>query len=196
MGRKSCKKQQKRRQQQQLPPGDVGPRYGVDEWWPGCGEFGHTVAICPTQYQEEEVEPQPQEEDGWEAFLRSMGVSNYIGPAKIVVQCVSTDEPPLLHVHSVVGKQCTNGICEVYINSNDMIASFPNLGILHVPRRSVAEILEERLVQGWRKENSEGSQLKELTGKPAQGPLTLKGLINKTDRQAGTRPTDFEGVNQ
>ncbi|MGH0114541.1 UNVERIFIED_CONTAM: hypothetical protein FKN15_020452 [Acipenser sinensis] len=74
MGRKSCKKQQKRRQQQQLPPGDVGPRYVVDEWCPGCGEFGHTMAICPTQYQEEEVEPQPQEEDGWEALLRSMGV--------------------------------------------------------------------------------------------------------------------------
>ncbi|MGH0118323.1 UNVERIFIED_CONTAM: hypothetical protein FKN15_048559 [Acipenser sinensis] len=73
MGRKSCKKQQKRRQQQQRPPGDVGPRYVVDEWCPGCGEFGHTVAICPTQYQEE-VEPQPQEEDGWEALLRSMGV--------------------------------------------------------------------------------------------------------------------------
>ncbi|XP_041122033.1 nuclear factor NF-kappa-B p105 subunit-like [Polyodon spathula] len=90
-------------------------------------------------------------------------VFNYTGPAKIVVQCVTTDEPPLLHVHSVVGKQCTNGICEVYINSNDMIASFPNLGILHVPRRSVAEILEERMVQGWRKENSEGFQLKELT---------------------------------
>ncbi|MGH0143108.1 UNVERIFIED_CONTAM: hypothetical protein FKN15_020342 [Acipenser sinensis] len=76
MGRKSCKKQQKRRQQQQLPPGDVGPRYVVDERCPGCGEFGHTMAICPTQYQEEEgePEPQPQEEDGWEALLCSMGV--------------------------------------------------------------------------------------------------------------------------
>ncbi|MGH0155254.1 UNVERIFIED_CONTAM: hypothetical protein FKN15_072709 [Acipenser sinensis] len=100
MGRKSCKKQQKWRQQQQLPLGDVDPSYVVDGWCPGCGEFGHTVAICPTQYQgqewglevgevghvlpdynhsqpqEEEVglEPQPQEEDGWEALLRSMGV--------------------------------------------------------------------------------------------------------------------------
>ncbi|MGH0126173.1 UNVERIFIED_CONTAM: hypothetical protein FKN15_005569 [Acipenser sinensis] len=43
--RKSC-----RRQRQQLPPGVVV----VDEWCPGCGEFGHTVAICPTQYQGEE----------------------------------------------------------------------------------------------------------------------------------------------
>ncbi|RXM95987.1 Fibroblast growth factor 20 [Acipenser ruthenus] len=54
MGRKSCRKQQKWWQQQQLPPGDVGPSYMVDEWCPGCGEFGHTVAICPTQYQGEE----------------------------------------------------------------------------------------------------------------------------------------------
>ncbi|MGH0136966.1 UNVERIFIED_CONTAM: hypothetical protein FKN15_071069 [Acipenser sinensis] len=99
MGRKSCKKQQKWRQQQQLPPGDVGPSYMVDEWCPGCGEFGHTVAICLTQYQGEEwglevgevghlspdynhsppqeevgLEPQPQEENGWETLLRSMGV--------------------------------------------------------------------------------------------------------------------------
>ncbi|MGH0175529.1 UNVERIFIED_CONTAM: hypothetical protein FKN15_070788 [Acipenser sinensis] len=42
--RKSCKKQQ-----QQLPPGDIGPIYKVGEWCPGFGEFGHTVAICPTQ---------------------------------------------------------------------------------------------------------------------------------------------------
>ncbi|MGH0174713.1 UNVERIFIED_CONTAM: hypothetical protein FKN15_069139 [Acipenser sinensis] len=49
--RKSCKTQQ-----QQLPPGDIGPIYVVNEWCPGCGEFGHTVAISPTQYQGEEWE--------------------------------------------------------------------------------------------------------------------------------------------
>ncbi|MGH0160610.1 UNVERIFIED_CONTAM: hypothetical protein FKN15_039492 [Acipenser sinensis] len=37
-----------------MPLGDVGQVYVVDEWCPGCGEFGHTVAICPTQYQGEE----------------------------------------------------------------------------------------------------------------------------------------------
>ncbi|MGH0192803.1 UNVERIFIED_CONTAM: hypothetical protein FKN15_026862 [Acipenser sinensis] len=55
-GRKSCRKQQKRRQQ--LPPGDVG----VDEWCPCCGEFGHTVAFCPTQYQGEEWAAQASQE--------------------------------------------------------------------------------------------------------------------------------------
>ncbi|MGH0176504.1 UNVERIFIED_CONTAM: hypothetical protein FKN15_004245 [Acipenser sinensis] len=49
--RKSCKTQQ-----QQLPPGDIGPIYVVNEWCSGCGEFGHTVAISPTQYQGEEWE--------------------------------------------------------------------------------------------------------------------------------------------
>ncbi|MGH0144228.1 UNVERIFIED_CONTAM: hypothetical protein FKN15_002643 [Acipenser sinensis] len=68
-GRKSCRKQQKWRQQ--LPPGDVV----VDEWCPGCGEFGHTVAICPTQYQGEEwitqmVDWVYQEREGRERKVR------------------------------------------------------------------------------------------------------------------------------
>uniref|UniRef100_A0A8C4SY05 RHD domain-containing protein n=1 Tax=Erpetoichthys calabaricus TaxID=27687 RepID=A0A8C4SY05_ERPCA len=62
-------------------------------------------------------------------------IFNYEGPAKIIVQCVTTDEPPLLHADSVVGKQCENGVCVGYVNPDNMTASFPNLGILHVPRR-------------------------------------------------------------
>ncbi|MGH0136886.1 UNVERIFIED_CONTAM: hypothetical protein FKN15_019563 [Acipenser sinensis] len=42
-------KSRKSFKRQQLPPGDIGPIYIVDEWCPGCGEFGHTVVICPTQ---------------------------------------------------------------------------------------------------------------------------------------------------
>ncbi|XP_066572459.1 nuclear factor NF-kappa-B p105 subunit isoform X1 [Amia ocellicauda] len=95
-------------------------------------------------------------------------VCNYTGPAKITVQCVTMDDPPLLHVHSLVGKQCENGMCVVNINSTDMIASFPNLGILHVPRRSVLDIVEERLVQVWRKENCKDPQYREPTEKERQ----------------------------
>ncbi|MGH0144009.1 UNVERIFIED_CONTAM: hypothetical protein FKN15_002402 [Acipenser sinensis] len=47
MGGRRMRRQQ---QLQQRPPGVVV----VNEWCPGCGEFGHTVAICPTQYQGEE----------------------------------------------------------------------------------------------------------------------------------------------
>ncbi|RXM91038.1 hypothetical protein EOD39_21592 [Acipenser ruthenus] len=79
MGRKSCRKQQKRQQQQQLPPGDVCPSYAIDEWCPGCGEFGHTVAICPTQYQGEEWAPKRElqavatkRESSWDSIIRAI----------------------------------------------------------------------------------------------------------------------------
>ncbi|XP_066572460.1 nuclear factor NF-kappa-B p105 subunit isoform X2 [Amia ocellicauda] len=47
-------------------------------------------------------------------------------------------------------------------------SSFPNLGILHVPRRSVLDIVEERLVQVWRKENCKDPQYREPTEKERQ----------------------------
>ncbi|MBN3294760.1 NFKB1 factor, partial [Polypterus senegalus] len=90
-------------------------------------------------------------------------IFNYEGPAKIIVQCVTTDEPPLLHADSVVGKQCENGVCVGYVNPDNMTASFPNLGILHVPRRIAVDVLEEQLIQGWMKENCGLLENKELT---------------------------------
>ncbi|MGH0117757.1 UNVERIFIED_CONTAM: hypothetical protein FKN15_039053 [Acipenser sinensis] len=35
----------------------------VAELCPGCGAYGHTVAICPIQYEEEELPPQEPEEE-------------------------------------------------------------------------------------------------------------------------------------
>nr|XP_015205346.1 PREDICTED: nuclear factor NF-kappa-B p105 subunit-like isoform X2 [Lepisosteus oculatus] len=90
-------------------------------------------------------------------------ICNYTGPARVVVQCVTVDDPPLLHVHSLVGKQCENGMCVVGVSGPDMTVSFPNLGILHVPRRSVVDILEERLVQGWRREHCKELQHRDPT---------------------------------
>ncbi|MGH0126204.1 UNVERIFIED_CONTAM: hypothetical protein FKN15_026678 [Acipenser sinensis] len=77
MGRKSCRKQRKQQQQQQQQlqhpscmPGwkkdSLEQELEDDEDWksfvrslaaelcPGCGAYGHTLAICPTQYEEEE----------------------------------------------------------------------------------------------------------------------------------------------
>ncbi|MGH0138042.1 UNVERIFIED_CONTAM: hypothetical protein FKN15_065082 [Acipenser sinensis] len=48
-----------------------------EEWCFEVGEVGHVSPDyyhSPPQEEEVEPEPQPQEEDGWEAFLRSMGV--------------------------------------------------------------------------------------------------------------------------
>ncbi|XP_078405874.1 uncharacterized protein LOC144685340 [Cetorhinus maximus] len=84
-------------------------------------------------------------------------IHNYTGPAKIVVQLVTIDEPPLLHVHSLVGRQCENGICVIQMDSEDMTASFPNLGILHVPKKDVVAIIEEQLIKSWTSDAQNGN---------------------------------------
>lgn len=71
-------------------------------------------------------------------------IRNYSGYARIVVQLVTNEENPRLHPHSLVGKQCQNGICTVQCGPKDMTATFPNLGIQHVTKKNVASILEER----------------------------------------------------
>ncbi|XP_039251408.2 nuclear factor NF-kappa-B p105 subunit-like isoform X2 [Styela clava] len=71
-------------------------------------------------------------------------IRNHSGYARIVVQLVTNEEKPRLHPHSLVGKQCQNGICTVQCGPKDLTATFPNLGIQHVTRKNVAKILEER----------------------------------------------------
>jgi len=73
-------------------------------------------------------------------------ICNYQGYARIVVQLVTNEENPRLHPHSLVGKQCQNGICTVQCGPRDMTATFPNLGIQHVTKKNVAHILEERYI--------------------------------------------------
>ncbi|XP_076824171.1 nuclear factor NF-kappa-B p105 subunit-like isoform X2 [Clavelina lepadiformis] len=73
-------------------------------------------------------------------------ICNYQGYARIVVQLVTNEENPRLHPHSLVGKQCQNGICTVQCGPKDMTATFPNLGIQHVTKKNVANILEERYI--------------------------------------------------
>ncbi|XP_039631961.1 nuclear factor NF-kappa-B p105 subunit-like isoform X2 [Polypterus senegalus] len=112
-------------------------------------------------------------------------IFNYEGPAKIIVQCVTTDEPPLLHADSVVGKQCENGVCVGYVNPDNMTASFPNLGILHVPRRIAVDVLEEQLIQGWMKENCGLLENKELTKAPNASNLNILRMDKTSGSVAG-----------
>ncbi|KAK9518504.1 hypothetical protein VZT92_023810 [Zoarces viviparus] len=78
-------------------------------------------------------------------------ISNYQGPARVVVQLVTALTPnPQLHAHSLVGKQCDKGICITDLQPKDSTISFPNLGILHVTKKNVAKTLEERMVEAFR----------------------------------------------
>uniref|UniRef100_A0A8C9R4N6 Nuclear factor of kappa light polypeptide gene enhancer in B-cells 2 (p49/p100) n=1 Tax=Scleropages formosus TaxID=113540 RepID=A0A8C9R4N6_SCLFO len=73
-------------------------------------------------------------------------VSNHLGRAKVEVQLVTHTDPPRIHAHSLVGKHCNDsGTCSVIVGPNDLTAQFNNLGILHVTKRGVVEVLTKRL---------------------------------------------------
>ncbi|KAF7649669.1 hypothetical protein LDENG_00137840 [Lucifuga dentata] len=73
-------------------------------------------------------------------------INNYMGHARVEVQLVTHSDPPRVHAHSLVGRHCTeNGMCTLDIGPNDLTASFSNLGILHVTKKGVAEVLSKRL---------------------------------------------------
>ncbi|KAM6916490.1 nuclear factor NF-kappa-B p100 subunit [Xenentodon cancila] len=73
-------------------------------------------------------------------------VNNYVGQARVEVQLVTHTDPPRVHAHSLVGRHCTeSGTCVVDVGPNDLTASFSNLGILHVTKKGVVEVLIRRL---------------------------------------------------
>ncbi|MBN3321908.1 NFKB2 factor, partial [Atractosteus spatula] len=73
-------------------------------------------------------------------------VCNYVGYARVEVQLVTHTDPPRVHAHSLVGKQCNeNGVCSITVGPNDLTAQFNNLGILHVTKRGVMDVLTKRL---------------------------------------------------
>ena len=56
-------------------------------------------------------------------YFLNFQIVNYQGYARIVVQLVTNEENPRLHPHSLVGKQCQNGICTVQCGPKDMTAT-------------------------------------------------------------------------
>uniref|UniRef100_A0A8C1TD40 Nuclear factor of kappa light polypeptide gene enhancer in B-cells 1 n=1 Tax=Cyprinus carpio TaxID=7962 RepID=A0A8C1TD40_CYPCA len=77
-------------------------------------------------------------------------ICNYQGAARVVVQLVTHSTETHLHAHSLVGKQCDKGICIADLQSKDSSISFPNLGILHVTKKNVSKVLEERMIEAYR----------------------------------------------
>ncbi|XP_073234456.1 nuclear factor NF-kappa-B p105 subunit-like [Porites lutea] len=78
----------------------------------------------------------------------SVQLSNYHGPARIVVSLVTVSEPYMPHAHSLIGKNSNDGVVTVQIGPEQgMTASFPNLGIQHVTRKSVSKVLMDRYLK-------------------------------------------------
>uniref|UniRef100_A0A8B9BBJ2 Nuclear factor kappa B subunit 2 n=1 Tax=Anser brachyrhynchus TaxID=132585 RepID=A0A8B9BBJ2_9AVES len=75
-------------------------------------------------------------------------ICNYIGMARIEVDLVTHSDPPRVHAHSLVGKQCNEaGNCVAIVGPKDMTAQFSNLGVLHVTKKNMMEIMKEKLKQ-------------------------------------------------
>uniref|UniRef100_A0A7M4FR45 Nuclear factor kappa B subunit 2 n=1 Tax=Crocodylus porosus TaxID=8502 RepID=A0A7M4FR45_CROPO len=75
-------------------------------------------------------------------------ICNYVGLARIEVDLVTHSDPPRVHAHSLVGKQCNEaGNCIVTVGPKDMTAQFNNLGVLHVTKKNMMEIMKEKLKQ-------------------------------------------------
>ncbi|XP_021101332.1 nuclear factor NF-kappa-B p100 subunit isoform X2 [Heterocephalus glaber] len=73
-------------------------------------------------------------------------ICNYEGLAKIEVDLVTHSDPPRAHAHSLVGKQCSElGVCAVSVGPKDMTAQFNNLGVLHVTKKNMMEIMIQKL---------------------------------------------------
>nr|XP_026692312.1 rel1 protein isoform X1 [Ciona intestinalis]BAE06668.1 RelA [Ciona intestinalis] len=79
----------------------------------------------------------------------SCQVLNYSGVAIMRVSLVSKDDPPRPHPHSLVGRDCNNGVCQINVDpGNQMLGVFPNLGIQCVRRREVSQAIQDRLNHG------------------------------------------------
>lgn len=76
----------------------------------------------------------------------SIRIHNYIGRAVVVISCVTKETPYKAHPHNIVGKEgCKKGICTLVINNEEnMIRSFPSLGIQCVKRKDIEESLSLR----------------------------------------------------
>ncbi|XP_078389465.1 uncharacterized protein LOC144671433 isoform X2 [Cetorhinus maximus] len=81
--------------------------------------------------------------------LPTIQIQNWQGEVKVVVSLVTKDEPYKPHPHSLVGKDCQNGICEVTVSPKcNMKASFANLGIQCMKKKEIGKALDHRLKLG------------------------------------------------
>ncbi|XP_013405334.1 nuclear factor NF-kappa-B p105 subunit isoform X1 [Lingula anatina] len=78
-------------------------------------------------------------------------INNWTGAARIVVSLVTDEEVPKTHAHELVGKNCQNGICLVELKGgSNNTATFPNMGVQHITRRNLVNVLSERIQESIR----------------------------------------------
>ncbi|XP_029464973.1 nuclear factor NF-kappa-B p100 subunit [Rhinatrema bivittatum] len=105
--------------------------------------------------------PGASSEKGRKTFP-TVKIFNYVGLAKIEVDLVTHTHPPRVHAHSLVGKQCNEaGSCVVTVGPKDMTARFNNLGILHVTKKNLADIMKKKMKQQLQKDRIQSQRVLE-----------------------------------
>ncbi|XP_069834481.1 nuclear factor NF-kappa-B p105 subunit isoform X2 [Dendropsophus ebraccatus] len=108
-------------------------------------------------------------------------IHNYVGQAKIIVQLVTNGKDVRLHAHSLVGKHCEDGICSITVGPKDNVVGFPNLGILHVTKKKVIEILETRMLDAFKKGYNAGLLVNSELNYPYSADRTLTEAPNASN---------------
>uniref|UniRef100_A0A3P9L527 Nuclear factor of kappa light polypeptide gene enhancer in B-cells 2 (p49/p100) n=1 Tax=Oryzias latipes TaxID=8090 RepID=A0A3P9L527_ORYLA len=112
--------------------------------------------------------------------------TNYVGQARVEVQLVTHTDPPRVHAHSLVGRHCTeSGTCVLDVGPNDLTA-FSNLGILHVTKKGVVDVLTRRLREERRAEEASiQKEVKELSKSMDLNIVRLKFTAYLQDSNGG-----------
>ncbi|XP_076454433.1 nuclear factor NF-kappa-B p105 subunit-like [Babylonia areolata] len=132
----------------------------------GAFHGNSTVSVMDTQLPHVVIEEQPQQRGfryRYECEGQSHGglqgekternsksypsirVKNYTGPARVEVSLVTDENPPRIHAHKLVGKNCEDGVCRMDIPSTASVICFPFLCIQHVTRKKAVEALLHRI---------------------------------------------------
>ncbi|XP_029377474.1 nuclear factor NF-kappa-B p100 subunit isoform X3 [Echeneis naucrates] len=105
-------------------------------------------------------------------------INNYMGHVRVEVQLVTHTDPPRVHAHSLVGRHCTDkGTCTIDVGPSDLTASFSNLGILHVTKKGVVDILYKRLIDERKRQKGPHSTLTEAEESACQKEAKELGKV-------------------
>eukprot|EP00794_Sanderia_malayensis_P016661 gene16661-18354_t len=97
-------------------------------------------------------------------------IANYSGRATICINLVSVDDETKIHPHNLVGKHVQNGVYYCELNKKECIHKITNLGIEHVTKKDLVNVLHEKLLQN--------HQMKMFTNQETTKSFDIAELIN------------------
>uniref|UniRef100_A0A8C4R0H3 V-rel avian reticuloendotheliosis viral oncogene homolog n=1 Tax=Eptatretus burgeri TaxID=7764 RepID=A0A8C4R0H3_EPTBU len=86
-------------------------------------------------------------ENSTEQHKTYTAVLNYAGRVRLVMSLLTHEPPFRPHPHSLVGKNCEDGVCILELDPPNLYVQFQNLGIQCVKRKHVFDAIKQRLIR-------------------------------------------------